>query len=197
MAHVAESIRELISQRGEGAPVLAKQFLHLASRAAVDQALSRLCRTGELLRAGRGVYVRPVTSRFGVRPPSPELVIEALAEVRGEIIAPSGAATANALGLTTQVPARTIYLTSGPTRQLKLGQQEVELQHARAWQLLWPRQLEGQVIRALAWLGPEEAAEKIGALRQRLTPGERQQVAAASACVPSWMAAHLSGLAHG
>ncbi len=196
MAHVAESIRKLIALNGEGAPVMAKQFLHLASRAAVDQALSRLCRAGELQRAGRGVYVRQVTSRFGVRAPSPERVVEALAALRGETIAPSGASMANVLGLTTQVPVRTVYLTSGPTRRLKLGAQEIELQHARPWELLWPKQLEGHVIRVLSVLGTGEIAHKIGVLRQRLSPRERQKVAAASVRVPSWMAARMTALGH-
>ena len=149
------------------------------------------------MRAGRGVYVRPVTSRFGVRPPAPEKIVEALAGLKGETVAPSGASAANALGLTTQVPARMVYLTTGPARLLKVGRQEVELRHAPAWQLRWPRERAGQVVRALAWLGPEEAPQHVPALRKKLSPPERKQLAAATAGVPSWLAAHLSALAYG
>jgi hypothetical protein len=49
--------------------VAAKSLLHLGNRAAVDQALSRLTERGQLIRAGRGVYLRPITSRFGTRAP--------------------------------------------------------------------------------------------------------------------------------
>src|SRR6202043_4127257 len=49
----------------EGTPVVAKELLHLGTRAAVDQALSRLVRRGTLIRAGRGIYVRLIESRFG------------------------------------------------------------------------------------------------------------------------------------
>jgi hypothetical protein len=87
----------------EGTPVVAKELLHLGSRAAVDQALSRLVRRGTLMRAGRGIYVRPVESRFGARPPVASKVVEAIAAQRGESVAPHGAAAANELGLTTQV----------------------------------------------------------------------------------------------
>ena len=45
--------------------------------------------------------MRLVKSRFGVRPPSVEQVVEALSAQPGEVIVPSGAAVANALGLTT------------------------------------------------------------------------------------------------
>lgn len=72
--------------------------------------MSRLPERGQLIRAGRGLYLRPVTSRFGT--PSVEQAVEALAIQRGEVIVPNGAAAANALGLTTQVPVRSIYLTA-------------------------------------------------------------------------------------
>jgi hypothetical protein len=97
----------------EGAALAAKGLLHLGNRAAVDQALSRLAERGQLIRAGRGVYLRPITSRFGTRAPSVEQAVEALASQRGEVIVSNGAAAANALGLTTQVPIRPVYLTSG------------------------------------------------------------------------------------
>jgi hypothetical protein len=108
-------------------------------------------------RAGRGVYLLPVTSRFGTRAPSVEQAVEAIAAQRGEVIVSSGAAAANNLGLTTQVPVRLVYLTSGRTRKMSLGKQIVELRHAPRWQLAMPHRPAGQAVRALAWLGPEKA----------------------------------------
>jgi predicted transcriptional regulator of viral defense system len=49
----------------------------------VDQALSRLTERGQLIRAGRGVYLRPIASRFGTRTPSVEQAVEALATQKG------------------------------------------------------------------------------------------------------------------
>ena len=57
MQVLAEQIMERVRALPEGAPVAAKGLLHLGSRAAVDQALSRLVRRGRLVRAGRGVYM--------------------------------------------------------------------------------------------------------------------------------------------
>jgi hypothetical protein len=126
----AAAVMSHLSQAPEGVPVAAKELLHLGTRAAVDQTLSRLVRRGSPIRAGRGLYVRPVEGRFGARPPEPARVIQALIQERGEIVVPHGAAAANELGLTTQVPVREVYLTSGPTRKLKLGAQVVEMRHA-------------------------------------------------------------------
>jgi uncharacterized protein DUF6088 len=75
----------------EGGLASPKEFLHMGTRAAVDQAFSRLAKEGKLLRVARGAYVAPVSSRFGTRAPAPEKVVEALAAQSGEVVAPHGA----------------------------------------------------------------------------------------------------------
>ncbi len=178
--------------------MVAKELLHLGRRAAVDQVLSRLVGRGTLLRAGRGIYVLPVESRFGTRAPTTLKMVEGLASQRGETIVPHGAAAANALGLTTQVPMRAVYLTSGRSRQLKLGAQMVEFRHAPIWQLIFPDRTAGDVVRALAWLGPEKAGEAIRKLSAKLPASELEEVASARARLPTWMAQEVSALvAHG
>jgi len=179
----------------EGVPLAAKELLHLGTRAAVDQTLSRLVRRGILIRVSRGLYVWPVKGRFGARPPEPTAVVQALVEQRGENVVPHGAAAANELGLTTQVPVREVYLTSGPTRKLKLGNQVVELRHAPPWQLALPGRKAGSLIRALAWLGPEHASHAIEAVRGKLPESERNAVVALRRMLPTWMAQQVSRLA--
>ncbi|MBE9639859.1 DUF6088 family protein [Salipiger mangrovisoli] len=180
----------------EGAPVTAKGLLHLGNRAAVDQALSRLAKRGALLRASRGVYVLPIESRFGKRAPSVEKTVTAMAEQRGERIATSGAMAANALGLTTQVPTRPVYLTSGRSRHLTLGKQDVELRHAPNWQLALGNAKSGQVIRALAWLGPEKAPAASSRMRSKLSSAERAELARVAGRMPGWLAETVSRMAH-
>ena len=80
MPRLTEQILAHAKGLPEGTPVAAKSLLHLGNRAAVDQALSRLSRAGQLIRAGRGVYLLPVTSRFGTRAPSVEQAVEALGQ---------------------------------------------------------------------------------------------------------------------
>ena len=172
----------------------AKELLHLGSRAAVDQALSRLVRRGNLMRAGRGIYLRSVESRFGAHPPETSKVVEAIAAQRGESVAPHGAVAANELGLTTQVPVREVYLTSGRSRSFKLGAQLIELRHVPAWQLVLPGRPAGAAIRALAWLGPKGAGQALQTLRRKLSQSELQAVVGARGKLPAWMAQELSAL---
>ena len=60
--------------------------------------------------------MRPIETGFGLRAPSLEQAITALASLWGETIVSNGGDAANWLGLTTQNAVRTIYLTSGPDR---------------------------------------------------------------------------------
>ncbi len=179
----------------EATPIYAKALLHLGSRAAVDQSLSRLVRRGQLLRAGRGLYVRPIETRFGSRAGGVEAVLNALQAETGETIATSGAAAANTLGLTTQVPARMVYLTSGPSRRLRLGAQTVELRHAPRWQLTFAGRPSGEVIRALAWFGRERGADITHQLKRMLSTQTVQELSSARGQMPTWMAEEISALA--
>ncbi|EPX78074.1 DUF6088 family protein [Salipiger mucosus] len=180
----------------EGAPVTAKGLLHLANRAAVDQTLSRLAKRGALLRASRGVYVLPVESRFGKRAPSVEKTLAALAEQRGERFAENGAMAANMLGFTTQVPTRLVYLTSGRARRITLGKQVIELRHAPKWQLALGNAKAGQIIRALAWVGPDQADAVATRLRGKLNAEERHELARVAGRMPGWLAGTVSRMAH-
>ncbi len=101
--------------------------------------------------------MRPIETRFGRCVPEVGKAIAALSAMWGETIVPCGAAAANCLGLTTRNPVRIVLLTSGPNRRLHLGACVVELRHALRWQLAAPHRKAGEIVRALAWLGPANA----------------------------------------
>ena len=172
----------------EGGVVSPKEFLHLSSRAAIDQAFSRLAKEEKLLRVARGAYVAPISSRFDTRAPAPEKVVEALASQSGDIVAPHGANAANALGLTQQVPIREVYLTSGRTRKLTLGRSEIMVKHVPRWMLALGTGQAGAAVRALAWLGPTHARKSLAVLHRSLAPTEWKALESTRATLPSWMA---------
>lgn len=172
----------------EGGVLSPKEFLHLGSRAAVDQAFSRLVKAGKLLRVARGIYAVPISGRFGTRAPSPEKVIKAMAEQSGEIVVAHGASAANALGLTQQVPIREVYLTSGRTRKLMLGRSEILVKHAPRWMLALGSGPAGAAVRALAWMGPTHVGESLMSLHSTLPSIEWRALAASRGALPSWMA---------
>ena len=69
---------------------------------------------------------------------------------------------------------------------------------AHRWQLAAPHRKAGDVIRALAWLGPEEVEDGLEAVLPTLRDEDRDELSAARATMPSWMAQPVSArLSHG
>ncbi len=191
---MATKILEWAQKLPERAPFTAKELLHLGSRAAVDQTLSRLVRSGKLQRATRGFYVLPAQGTFGTKPPSVAKVVEKVAEERGEPLVLHGASAANLLGLSTQQPGRPIYLTRGRSRRFAIANQMVEFRHAPQWQLMLPNTEAGNVIRAFAWLGPEKTAEAVSVVRERIPRGETEALLSVRHHMPTWLAQEVSAL---
>lgn len=192
MSQLAQYILSAAQILPEGGLLSPKEFLHLGTRAAVDQTLTRLTREGTLLRVGRGLYAVPIQSRFGVRPPATQMIVQAMEAAQGEVIVANGATEANALGLTTQVPTREVFLTSGASRTLHLGNRTVEFQHAKRWLLALGKRPAGRAIRALSWLGPEQGAAALKVLHTKLPSEEWIAMRSARQMLPSWLARAVS-----
>ncbi|WP_454690095.1 DUF6088 family protein [Achromobacter aloeverae] len=172
----------------EGGVLTPREFLHLGGRAAVDQAFSRLARQGRLLRLCRGLYAAPVPGRFGSRAPAPEKVMQELERRTGESLVPSGAAEANRLGLSRQMPVREVYLSSGPQRRLHFGKSVVQIQHVQPQGLFLAKNLAGAAARAVKWLGPQHVTEVLRKLHKRLPGEDWLALVQARGAYPSWMA---------
>ena len=71
---------------------------------------------------------------------------------------------------------------------------EVELRHTPRWQLAAPNGRAGEVIRALAWLGPQEVRDGLGRVAPALSAEEIDELADARATMPHWMAEPVSDL---
>ena len=80
-----------------------------------------------------------------------------------------------------------VYLTSGPNRRLRLCAQTVHLRHALRWQLVAPHRPAGNIVRALAWLGPQEVEEGLRRM-PRISAGDLAELAEARAVLPAWLA---------
>lgn len=189
-----EQIMAYAADLPEGAPLHPKALLHLGSRAAIDQSLSRLVKKGRLLRVCHAIYVCPVKTSFGSRPPAIREVVASLSALWGETIVPSGRTAASALGLTNHVPVESVYLTSGPDRKLTLGELTVTLRHAPRWQLAAPNRPAGEAVRALSWLGPDEVEASLDVIGRKLSSEDIRELAGLRAIMPTWIAEPASAL---
>ena len=171
-------------------------FLDVAARAAVDQALSRLVKTGKLRRIARGLYDFPkVHPILGILSPAPDDVANALARETGSLVQIAGARAANALGLTTQMTAKNIYLTDGPSRRVVLGKRVVDVRHASPKHLIAPGSPAGTVVQALRHVGPLRAADVAQVASRKLSVSDKRTLASSAVQAPAWMRPTLVSIA--
>jgi len=185
---VADRIMKRAQAAGRGCVFTPSDFLDVAGRAAVDQALSRLAKNGKLRRLARGLYDWPkVHPTLGLLSPSPDDVAQALARETGSQVQIEGAHAANALGLTTQVPAKSTYLTDGPPRRVVLGKRVVDLRHASPKHLIAPGSAAGTVFQALRHVAPLRSADVARVAAQRLSATDKKTLATSAVQAPAWM----------
>ncbi len=184
---ITERIKERIEKMPTGEPFSTAVFLLFGKRAAIDQALSRLVRKGQIGRVTRGLYVRPQENRWvGKVPPAPETIARALAAAGGAKVAVHGAEAARHFGLTTQVPTQPMFLTTGPSRRFKLGNLECSLKHTCARKLALAGRPAGLALSALWYLGKGQVTpEVVTKVRSQLEPAEFE--ALRHAPLPAWM----------
>ena len=192
MSSLREQIIEQVAGEPEGAVFKANTFAQLGARAGIDKALSRLAADGQLIRICQGVYTAPVETRFGSRPPAIEKVIPSLEHLWGVRIVSSGGSAANLLGLTTQVPVRQVFLTTGGAHRLRLGESTVELQEARDWRMAAPNTPAGNAVRAIEWMGPAEVEQSVAAVCERLEAEDLNELAGIQSSLPEWIARPVS-----
>jgi len=186
-------IWQRILDHGGGWVFTPSHFLDLGSRTAVALALMRYKRTGTIRQIARGLYELPRHDvLIGQLAPSADAIAKAVQGRDAIRLQPSGAYAANQLGLSEQIPLRIVFYTDGPTRNLQVGKQRIQLKHTTPRTMATAGRSSGQVIQALRYLGKAHVDETIIAqLRTRLTSDEKAQLIEDLRYAPAWVAAML------
>lgn len=147
-------VKNRIIGHGRGWCFTPMHFSDLGSDASIRKALSQLQKHTIIRRLTQGVYEYPkIHDLLGIIPPDLEEVAKAIAEKNGVQIQPAGAHAANLVGLSEQVPGRIVFLTEGPSRKVKIGNQEIVFKKTTKKIMSSAGTREGLVIQALKNLG--------------------------------------------
>jgi hypothetical protein len=201
MTSLADKIMKRVRGHGRSKWVCTpKDFLDLGSRAAVDQALSRLFKNGVLRRISRGLYDLPRMSGILNRPAPANIdaAVDALARRSNVKIVPDGIFAANQLGLTNAVPAKASYITNGTTKTVNIGSRTIHLRHVSQRLIDWTNRPAGCVVQALDWLGLSVAdnPETINLLRKRVPDDLKRNLIDGKELLPSpWMISIVNKIA--
>ena len=193
MQAIEQKIVSRIYGRGRGWAFTKTDFVAGFGEANIHQALSTLARAGTIRRVCHGVYDYPRHSELLGQALSPDIdqVAQALARKFNWRIQPSGEAALNLLGLSTQVPGRWIYLSDGPSREYRIGEdasQTLAFRKSRLKDAGFKHRESGLLVQALKALGKERVdAAVIETLRRQLDPKLRGRVLADARAVTGWV----------
>lgn len=185
----AQRVREYVRARPLGEPFTLIEVRELGSRGAIDHALAYLTRKEVIVGVTRGIYVRPkVSPLVGRVTPSADSVVRAWAAASQSVVEVHGAEAARQFGLTTQMPVRPVYATSGRSRTMQLGELRIELRHAAPSRLLFAGTPAGRAYAAIRYLGRNEAtASTIETIREKLAPKEFARLVSGRQLMPAWL----------
>jgi hypothetical protein len=175
------------------------EFRELGDPRFVGVALGRLVSAGTIRRLARGLYDYPKSHAvIGTLAPSPDAIAKALVGRHNLRLLPSGAYAANLLGLSEQVPAKIVFLTDGPSRTVRVGNQEIRLKQTTPRNMGVAGRTSGLVIQALRHLGKQHVDDSvIQTLKRKLSDADKRQLLVDLGYAPGWVREHLRAIAEG
>src|SRR5215471_21003008 len=183
---------------GRGWAFSQADFADLGARSAIDSALHRREREGVIRRVVRGIYDYPRHSKAlgGPASPSVDQVAHALARKFAWRIQPNGATAQNLLGLSTQVPARAVYLSDGPNRSYTVGRTKLAFKHTALKEAGFKLPQSGLVVQALKAFGEGRITRKaITQIRRQFDPALRRRILRDTKTATGWVYAAIQQIA--
>jgi hypothetical protein len=190
MQNINNNIVKYIKQNRHGKIFFADEFRKFGSNNAVRQTLSRLCKKNFLIRLSAGIYLYPQHDKLiGIVYPSIETIAKTIAKREKTRLIPTGAYALNALGLSTQVPAKVVFLTDGTARVVKVGKRAtIKFKRTVAKNLSYKGKISLLAISALKEIGKDKATdEQLQKMKEALQQEKRENIIHDANLAPVWI----------
>lgn len=176
---VIAQIYDRIIAIGHDEMFIVNDFLDLGEYHTVRKSLLRLEKLNYIKKVMRGVFYYPRYSKLieEFEVPSPNKVAETLARKFNWTIAPCGDTALNLLGLSTQVPAKWIYISDGPYREFNLVNINIVFKHVNNRNISGISTKTATIIQALKEIGKDNVSEKhIDIIKSRLSESDKSNI---------------------
>jgi hypothetical protein len=189
MQSTENKILSKIKKCGGGKLVFGKDFALLGTDFTIRQVLSRLCKEGIIVRLSPGIYLYPKTDKNReVIYPSIDDIIRQIARRDKARIIPTGLYALNALGLSTQVPMRYVFLTDGAPRTIKIRNLKVKFQKTTPKNLSYKSKICVLVIFALKEIGKGKVrADELQKIHEALSHENNEIITHDALLAPQWV----------
>lgn len=190
MSTYISQMSDRINESFIGKAFVVSDFTDIMNYETAKKAIARLEKQGEIRRVLRGVYDKPKYSKLLNEEllPNPDEIARAIARNFNWTIAPSGNTALNLLGLSTQVPARWEYISTGPYREYEIGNNIITFSHRANKTIEGMSTKTAMVIEAFKAIGKSEIDEKIiNKIRNSLSNEEKENLINEGRQTTSWI----------
>jgi len=185
-----ESVVKKIESFEAGTVFIANDFLEIAGYERIRNILNRLVKDGTIHRILNGVYYQPKYSELIDEYVAPNVHQVALAIARkyNWTITPSENTALNILGLSTQVPAKWVYLSDGRYVTYSFGGIDIEFKRRSNAEISNMSTITSMVIQAIKAIGKDRISEEqIDILKKRLSGEEKKALLREGKTATAWI----------
>ena len=190
MQSTHNQIKNAILKSRKGKIIFSSNFSEYGTAVAIRHAFSRLCKEGLLIRLSAGIYLYPeIDKEIGVIYPSIEKIAKEIAKQEKARIIPTGVYALNALGLSTQIPMRVVFLTDGTPRMINIeGEASIKFKKTAPKYLSFKSKLMSLVVFALREIGENKAtSEQLEKIKKLLQNEEKETITNDLTLAPAWV----------
>jgi len=190
MISIEDKILKRIIRKGRGFVMTNRDFSDLGISSSIDCGLHRLKERKVIRGIIPGIYHYPAFSKLLQEEAAPNLesVVQAIARKNQWHIQISGNAALNYLGLSTQIPMRTIYFSDGPHRKYDISGRIIEFKHIRLKETKFRSPKSEIIVQALHALGEDWVSDEvIKKIRKFIPEKERGKILKDTMFVTGWI----------
>lgn len=187
-----EQIKQRIDKAEQGAVFFVNDFAEFDNEY-VSKLLSTMESFNALERLAKGIYYKPIVTRYGHIYPSAEKIVRLIANHENAKILPTGEYALNALGLSTQVPMKAVYLTTGSSRTITIGDKKIRLKHRAPSAYSYKSQLMPLLVLALKAKGQANITDAdTNRIEEIISDSaEKQQIKTDLSMAPVWVRKYI------
>jgi len=191
MQNISNQIRYEIINKQKGKIFFLNDFEKFGNKNAIRQTLFRLCNESFLIRLSAGIFLYPKTDKYiGTIYPSIEEIAKEIAKREKARLIPTGVYALNALGLSTQMPMRVVFLTDGTPRIINIeGKASLKFKKTIPKYLALRGKITTLVIFAMKEIGKSQISEEhLSKIKKILEKEEIKNIEHDVKLAPEWIA---------
>jgi hypothetical protein len=197
MQSTHNKITNVVLESKKGKILFSANFSKYGTDAAIRHTFSRLCKEKILIRLSAGIYLYPaIDKEIGVIYPSIEKIAKTIAKQEKARIIPTGVFALNALGLSTQIPMRVVFLTDGTPRMINIeGEASIKFKKIAPKYLSFKSKLMSLIVFALREIGENKTTnEQLEKIKNLLKNEKKEIIINDLKLAPAWVKNTISKL---